>query len=65
MEQALKTKKQFKGASYYALLLVHNYLQDYGFKTKTFYDADENFVVSVTVEDEGEEVEYTATFERV
>lgn len=61
----MKTREQFEEASYRALLLAHGYLQDHGFKSETFYNIDGDFIVSVMVEDEGEEVEYTATFERV
>lgn len=63
----MDTREQFEEASYRALLLAHGYLQDHGFQSETFYNMDGDFVVSVMVKDENndEEVEYVATFERV
>lgn len=61
----MKTREQFEEARYRALLLAYNYLNDCGFDVRKFYNFENEFAVVATVEDEGEEVEYVATFERV
>ena len=62
----MRTLEQFNEDSYRGMLLMCNYLKDRGYNTKYYYNINGDMVVSVTLSDsEGEEVEYTAMFERV
>lgn len=62
----MKTREQFEEAKYRALLLASGYLKDCGFDVENFYNMDNEFAVVATVlDDNGEEIEYVATFEEV
>lgn len=62
----MKTRADFEDAQERALILMHHYFNDNGFKTDFFYNIDREPVVAVVVEDEnGEEAKYIATFDRV
>lgn len=61
----MKTREEFYNDTLGAMRALEQYWHDKGYEVSVFTDIAGEYVCSVAVEDEGEEVEYIATFDRV